>query len=88
LGRISQAVAQLLDRHVQAPIEVDEGAVRPKRGSQLLARYQFARSLEEGRQYQEGLPFNLDLPSGLEQLPGRKIYLEGAEADRMRVGAR
>ena len=46
--RIPQYFSQMVDRLIEPPVEVHEGARRPEPANQCFTRYQFARLFEQG----------------------------------------
>jgi hypothetical protein len=55
LGGVAQRLPKPVHCRVEAVLEIDERPVGPDLREQLLARHQFARLLQQGRQNLEGL---------------------------------
>jgi hypothetical protein len=86
---IGQRFPQLVDRGVQAVVEVDESVFRPDLRTQLLATHHIARSLQQHSKYVKGLFLNPDSLSLLPQFSGPQIHLKRSEPpDVRRTGLR
>src|SRR5262249_40524768 len=72
--------AQLIDRGVQAVIEIDKRVSRPQAAAQLFARHHISRSLDQHGEHSEGLILQPYASALLAQLAIRGIHFEHAEA--------
>src|SRR6516225_2866245 len=83
-GRIVQALAQPRYRGVQAMVEIDKRVYRPELQAQLLARDQFARTLQQHAQHAQGLFLEAHAPALLAQFSRAQVHFEVAEAQQRR----
>ena len=83
-GRVTQRLADLVDRRVDAPVEVHKGAVVPKFLPQCLAGDHFARPRQQGHQHPKRLILPLDLDAALAQFTGGEVDFEDPEANQAR----
>jgi hypothetical protein len=86
--RIAEGFAQLVDRGVQAVVEVDVGVRGPEPQAQVVAGDDVPRPLEEDGQHGEGLAQQPDLDPLSMQLAGGEIGLEDSETDSAHHGRR
>jgi hypothetical protein len=82
----SRHTSMVTKRHSYAPhrcvetvLEVDEGSARPKPATQVLARNDSARVLEQRRQNAERLLLDSDAKAPFAELAALDIELEGCE---------
>src|SRR5262249_9756849 len=86
IGVIAERVAQLDDRLVQAPIEVDIGAVLPHPAAQFFASDHLTGPLEERPQNLQRLRLQGNAAPAAPEFAGTFIELEDAEAHQRIVG--
>ena len=85
-GGVTQRLANLVDRRVDAPVEVHKGAVAPKFLPQFLAGDHFARTRQQGHKHPKRLVLQLDLDAALAQLTGGEVGFEDPKADHSTKG--
>ena len=76
---ILQRLPQLLDRRVDALLEVDKGIGGPQFLPEFFPRYKFPRPVEQDGKDLERLFLELDLATVLAQLTGGQVDFEGTE---------
>jgi len=81
LSRVTQSFPNLPDCLVYTHVEVDEGLTGPQPFPQFLPCDHPARPPQEHGEDFEGLLLKLDLDAVPAQFPGRRLQLEGAEAE-------
>jgi len=80
IGGIPQRFPQLVDRRIQAVVEINEGIGRPVLIAKFFACDHFARPLQQDRKDVEGLFLELDPRALLAQLPRAQVYLKHSKA--------
>ena len=83
VGRISQSIAHLFDRVVQALIKADIYIGRPNFLPELLPRDDLASTVNEKRKDSKWLVLQLDLNACLVQFARRQVELKYAEANKI-----
>ena len=79
-GGIAQRFAQLVDRGVEAVVEVHDGVVTPQPLPHLFAGHQFAGPVQQHHQHLEGLRVQLDADAVFAQLSRGFVEFERAKA--------
>ncbi len=79
VGGVSQRFAQLINRRVQAVVEVNEGISGPVLIAQLFASDYFPGPLQQEREDVKGLFLHLDSYAQLAHLTSAQIYLKHSE---------
>src|SRR5262245_20869902 len=74
-GGISKRRPQALDRGVDAVLEVDDCAIRPQPGPELVTGHDVAGALQEQAKNLERLLLEAHAHLALPELPGAKIHL-------------
>ena len=80
-GRVAQRLADLVDRHVQRGVELDERVLRPQGPPKLVAGHDIARTADEDREDLGGLVLEGHTLARSPQLARGAVELEGAEPD-------
>jgi hypothetical protein len=83
IGRISQSIAHLFDRVVQALIKADIYIGRPNLLPELLPRDDLTSTINQQRKDSKWLVLQLDLNACLMQFAGRQVELKYAEANNI-----
>jgi hypothetical protein len=86
LGRVTQYLAKLPNRGVQAIVKVDERVATPQLVPQFIPADQFSGTLHEHGEDLKGLDLKSDLLSVLEELSGPQIDHEIPEGRHVRDG--
>jgi hypothetical protein len=73
VGGVAQRLSQLIDRRVQAVVEVNEGIGRPDLGAKLFPIYYFARVTEQDSENAKGLFLQFDPQALLMKFPRTQV---------------
>jgi len=79
-GPIAQCIPQTVHSAIEAVLEIDENAFRPKPPDQLLSRDQLTGVLQQWNEHPEGFVLNLNPQAVFAQFPASGIGLVWAEA--------
>jgi len=79
LHRIAQNFAHAIDRFLQRQVIIHKLVFRPDALTQFIARYDFARTFEQGLQELEGLASEFLADSGFAHFARVQVYFEDAE---------
>jgi hypothetical protein len=78
---VPERLAQLLDRAIQAVIEVNECVGRPKSLAQFFPGYDLPGTLQQDHEYLKGLFLQLDPQPALAQFPFLEVNFERPKAE-------
>jgi hypothetical protein len=73
VGGVAQGLSQLIDRGVQAVVEVNEGIRRPDLGAEFFPIYYFPRVTEQDAENAKGLFLQFDPQSLLMKFPRTQV---------------
>ena len=79
-GQVAERFAKLVDRGIQAVVEVHKRVFAPKPPPHFLARHQFRWPFQKHHQYLKWLGMQLDADSLFTKLSRDLVYLERSEA--------
>lgn len=86
VGVVGERRANLVDREIDAVLEIHEGGTRPKMEADFLARNNGARALGEKLEQAKRLRLQADEGAVFAKLAGRRIKLKGTEPHPGRRG--
>jgi hypothetical protein len=81
LGRIAERLTQLVDRFVEAVVEVHESVGGPEKSLKFLASYDLAGVLEQHSQDSKGLFLKANTQAVLAQFARSKVHFEDSKTE-------